>query len=681
MFCSSFSFYYLCHRIGKPRERLYIYVKLKNFTFMKETLIFLMSLLFAVLMVTSCSKSDDSDNIVPPSPTPENPTNPTSEDESDSPPAEPGFENLTDAQLDGYTSDLAVRLMFLAMNPDAEYNDIDLIDHYLNGLAYAYSKGTRGVWGQAKAALDFALVLKDANALHRSTLVGAMCKWGYRDKASRDAIWADIKKSKCLPSQYNSLSSDEFWKEFSSGKLDWYAKEVYKAVMDEAQDGFSRTGDLAAEMAANKLRHIDLTMSVAPKLVEAGCNIVFAFGDDLISNGKLAYDFVNTNGEVVLQMCNGNLTGDACLDMVNNNLKLLSKGLEEVVPTSQDLYELLSDLTFEQVKALNKEIEQVIKEAGNRYVTEGEISQFVANVKDIVIATPWKMNFADQEYVAKDGTVFEIETVNGKAYNFVYADQNENVLLEAKCSVKEGWITLRVDYLDDRCDLLPKGTAEGDIVPIPYLGVGSETAPVDITLWWKSDRHNMKSFQIKKETLFTDLIVEYNFAFSKYKYWRCVDKVFFTSDQISITKKGNLYTLKADKEENDISYTLNMEFEADGLNRDGRPNFGPAKKLSFYYIPLGGAKLPDGQTSGTVNDGLSFVLKNHPTRYVVNRYGDAYNIWDNDTDPMNVDEYSLWLKTFYTDKEPTTEQRIFGADDIGRVDVIGFYNVEDLSIY
>ena len=72
---------------------------------------------------------------------------------------------------------------------------------------------------------------------------------------------------------------------------------------------------------------------MAGPLIEAGANLVFAFGDDLIQTGKTAYDFVELNGQVVLQACNGNLTAETFIDACNNNLKLLSKGMEEIVPT------------------------------------------------------------------------------------------------------------------------------------------------------------------------------------------------------------------------------------------------------------------------------------------------------------------------------------------------------------
>ena len=647
---------------------------------MKNKLFFVM-LLFAALMTVGCSSSNDD-----PDPQKPDPEKPDPQKEETNVPVEPGFENLTDAQLDGYVSDFAVRVLFLAIDPDAEYNDIELIDHYLNGLAYISSKNTRGVWGQAKAAVDFALVLKDANALHRSTLIGAMATWGYTSKAIRNEIWKDIQEAKCLPEKYNSYSSDQFWTEFSMGNLDWYAKGVYNAVMAKSKDGISKTGDLAAEMASNRLRHIDLTMAIAPKLVEAGCNVMFAFGDDLISNGKLAYDFVETNGKVLLQINKGNLTGEACLDAVNNNLKLLTKGLEEVVPTSQDLGELLSDLTFEQVKALNSEIEKVIKDAGNRSLTEGAISDFVDNVKGIINPTPWKMNFADQVYEAKDGTCFEVETVEGQAYHFSYYDKYENVLLEGKCAVKETYINVRVDYLDENCDIVPKGTTVGDIVPIPYLGGKEETTPHDIYLWWNSSQHDNKVFFIKTEQLYTHFKFGFTIATKNKdgKTGYTSDRMNFTpDDRITITRQKNVYSIKAERNTEEESLTLVLELEQNGLNYAGRPSFGNIKTLSFYHFMLKEPEIP-ARGQGDVLDLLSFTIKDHPFRsYSKSTTNiDEYDFWRNNSwTGLKVEDFVFNVKDYMSGEITGETSWEYDATTGGEVSLSAFYAVEDITHY
>ena len=605
---------------------------------------------------------------------------------------ESGFENLTEADFDNYTQDLAVRLLCMLYDPNADYNDIALIDHYMNGLAYAQATQgtTRGVWGQAKSVVDFALVVKDANALHRTTLVGAMAKWGYSDKQSREEIWQDIRKSGCLPSDCNSYTADQFWKEFSSGNLDTYARKVYDAVMSTAVDN-NKTSDLATDMANNNLRHIDLTLAVAPKLVEAGANIVFAFGDDLISNGKLAYDFVNTNGTVMLQIAEGNLTADDFIDACNNNLKLLTKGLKEIVPTSQDLGELLADFTAEQIKALNKEIEDAIKRAGNQQLTSDDIAMFVDNVKDILLPTPWTINFADIVYQAKDGSTFEIEATKGGgegkiSYKLVYCDKYESVLLEAKCSVKKDYITIRVDYLDERCDLLPAGAAVDDIFPIPYLGGTGEAAPENIYLWWDSNLHEFKSFHIKREVLFTDLYFSSAFycADENENSTRCIHKIAFTQDEMTITKKQNVYTVKALKEVDNISYSLEFQFDDEGTKRNGDPLVSNIRSLEFYRILLSGYQ-PTGKNSywGDVYVTLSDVTYKGYTdasKYSTLQSNDKYLSWGGTN---NDEAYTMKQFTAYMNyvQDGSTKTYNYAPQYGGLIDIKGFYQCDDINKY
>lgn len=661
---------------------------------MKTKFFTVMLLMCSAFAFISCSTDDSTDTdtspvVVPDTPTPSIDIRP-----------EAGFDNLTEEDMDNYAGDLVTRLLFMLYDPDADYNDIQLIDHYLNGLAYAQSLSTnraasRGIWGQAKAVYDFAKVVKDANTLHRTTLIGAMATWGYSDKESRDEIWRDIRESGCLPSKYNSLSADEFWKEFSLGNLDSYAQDVYNAVMacsGEIGADRNRTGDLAATMAYNHLRHIDMTMAVAPKLIEAGANIVFAFGDDLIQNSKLAYDFVNTNGEVVLQSAQGNLTAEAFMDACNNNLKLLTNGLKEVVPTTQDLTQLLSDLTTEQIKALNKEIDEAIKRAGDQQITKEEIAMFVENATEIIKPSSWTMNFADVVYEAKDGTTFEIQSESGgaenkKSYKFIYCDKYENVLLEAKCAVKKDYITIRVDYFDEGCDLLPSGTTMGDIIPIPYLGGGGDTTPTNIILWWDSNLHTFKSFNIKKEDTFTSMFFTCNltvsdeagFASLKYKQSLC-----FNSDEMVVSKQNNTYTLTAEREIDNVHYTIKMQFNDEGLNSNGQPKMSNIISMEYYRIPLGEKATLDWSWHH-----VSFTLSNLRYLYYVDN--------SKNSNTSDDDIYVMWqgaggytynnftMDDFYGDfwygGESSSTEFYFHGDDTGTVQVQVFYKCDDLEKY
>ena len=460
----------------------------------RKNLILSGKLLTACLAIWVClaaCSSDDPEEPVKPD-NPENPVNPT-----------PGG-SITEEQADEYMAELMARCLVVACAPDAECNDADKIFSLLETLADQQTRTTRGVWGQAKAAVDFFKVLNDANKLHRVTIIGSMAKLGLTDQASRQKIYEDIMNSKenPLPASKRNLSCEDFWKEYSRGDLDLYAKEIYKAVLDELVTSESTaTEKLADYLVDSNKRPIDLTLQVAGPLIEAGANLVFAFGDDMIQAGKTAYDFVELNGQVVLQACEGNLTAESFIDACNNNLKLLSKGMEEIVPTSQDLFELLSDLTTEQIKELNQEIEKTIKEAGNTTLSPSDVAFFVSKVKDI-LKIEWSVDFLNKEYVNQtDSTYITFEQEEGKSYTFYYMDNFENVLMEGKCAINPDCIALRVDYAEDGCDLLPKaGVPESGIIIIPYMaqsisGNGTES----IYLWWSSDEGKLKIFNLREE--------------------------------------------------------------------------------------------------------------------------------------------------------------------------------------
>ncbi|MBQ6051106.1 MAG: hypothetical protein IJL35_11020 [Bacteroidaceae bacterium] len=550
---------------------------------------------FAALMLGSCGSDDPTPNV------PETPVNPQDPDWNYTIDPEPGFENLTEAQYDEMLADFMARVIYLCISPDAEYNDVELLDHYLNGFAYA-QRQTRGIWGQMKAAYDFAKVMKDANVLHRTVLVGAVANYGYSSREKRAEIWRDIRDSGCLPGKYQSMDSDEFWKEFSLGRMDKYARQVYNAVMEKSSEiGQDRnvTGDLAAEMASNKLRHIDLTMTIAPKLLEAGCNVVFAFGDDIISNGQLAYDFVNKNGKLVLEVMDGNMTADTCLDAVNNNLKLISKALEEVVPTQQELFELLSDMSFEQISELNKEIETAVRMYGDMTISNDDLGVFVDRAREILGVHPWVMNFADLVYEASDGTEFEIVTNEGKAFTFYYTDKNENVLLEAKCAVTENYINIRVDDMDERCDLLPRDASLGDVFAIPYKSYANyPDPPGTISLWWSSNLHSFKDFTRKKEDVFDAIrfhcMLSFDLKGEQGGRGSWNTDVNFASDQMVITKgKENTYTLVAEKDSKEINdlqevhRTLKITYRDLGQDEKRKPKMSDIIELEYHYYPHG----------------------------------------------------------------------------------------------
>lgn len=375
---------------------------------------------------------------------------------------------MSEEELSNFTGDLVARMLVLAYNPKSSVNDAERIDYLLSTLSQQQIPVTRGVWSQAKAIVDFGMVMKDANKLHRCTVIGAMSKFGVKSKEERQRIWRDIMDADVLPKEYR-MSSDQFWKAYSMGDLDYYAIPIYKAIMDHALDSpSSATERLATDMANNGMRHIDLTLAIAPKLIEAGANIVFAFGDDLIQTSKLAYDFVETNGKVVFEVVEGNLTAETFIDACNNNLKLLSSGLNDIIPDGSDLAEILTDATTEQIKQLNQEINDAIAMAGNNSLSARDVAFFVDRMKN-VLKIDWKPEFLDEDYVSKDKTYFHITSNPNKTHVFHYYDADGEIMWGGKCSVDPKYIYVQASVLDEKCDLLRNPKKVGDVVAIPFV--------------------------------------------------------------------------------------------------------------------------------------------------------------------------------------------------------------------
>ena len=103
------------------------------------------------------------------------------------------------------------------------------------------------------------------------------------------------------------------------------------------------------------------------------------------------------------------MTGEALATACNTNLKLLSKGMEEIFTDQQDLFELMSDATTEQIKKLNEEINRVLTEAGNTTLSASDVDFFVSKVKEIM-NIGWKVDFVGLEFVnANDSSVISFE--------------------------------------------------------------------------------------------------------------------------------------------------------------------------------------------------------------------------------------------------------------------------------
>ena len=413
-------------------------------------------------------------------------------------------EQLTEDQANEKLCELMSRSIVLGLLDNCPVEEVDQFWSLFETMAgQIETKGYPGVWGQIKSLYDFDVAVMSTNEVHRATLIGVMSKCGETSKASRDQIYERIIKTPGVP-DYCKVGSDKFWTKFSMGEFDRAAVNIYHAVISERlESGDTPAQRVANYMDYNNLREIDMMRKCAGTLIEAGANVIFAFGNDLIQNGKLAYDFVNVHGELVLQAVEGNLTSEKCIDVLNFNLKLLTKGLEEVIPTSQNLTEVLADLSAEQIKALQKEIEQTLRETGNYQLDDKALEWFEYRAKQI-LGLDWKVDFADKTFYNKDDLSEIIFHSNAnQAYTFNYSDKDGNTLIEGKCSITQRYISVRVDVKAKGAeDLLPRGRTItlGDIISIPYRTYDDGWGGTEvIDMWSDGGEQYSKMFHLKVE--------------------------------------------------------------------------------------------------------------------------------------------------------------------------------------
>ena len=353
--------------------------------------------------------------------------------------------------------------------------------------------------------------------MYRAALLGAMSKTEQMGPEARRAIWRNImeappysngRTTMSLPDAYR-VSCDDFWKSFSLGEFDDASIFIYTAVTSHFQDSEKTPGQVVAEyLYHNNMREIDMMLSAAGPIIQEGCNIVFAAGDDLISWGQTAYDYVEKNGQVILQKCKGNLTAETCADAFNTNLKILMGQLEEIYPQSGDLAGVLADFTTDQIKAFNKAIQEAITSAGSGTLSEENLSWFTSQVQEI-IGIKHEPSFLNQTFFNKDDmSQLTIEGRMGHAYEFFYTDRHGNILMEGKCAIDNKYISVRVDEssLNPSCDLLPPdGLPNTGIVTIPYSIFDEGTI---ILRNYKGTSLNSKYFSIMNDEMTESLFDE-----------------------------------------------------------------------------------------------------------------------------------------------------------------------------
>ena len=466
----------------------------------------IMMALCMALCLSACSESnnDEPDGPVKPDPVVPDPTNPE----------KPSYPTLTESEASADLAELMVRCMVLGADPTAECNDFGRLWELMETIYH--QPETRGVWSAAVSVFKFKQALDNSRALYRAALLGAMVETDQLGPDARKSIWRSIMDAPpyeegltkiSLPSKYR-VGCEDFWKSFSLGEFDDASVFIFTAVTSHFNDSDKTPAQVVAEyLYDHNMREIDLMLASAGPIIEQGCNVVFAAGGDLISWGQTAYDYVEKNGQVILQKCKGNLTGETYADAFNTNLKILIGGLEEIYPQSGDLAGVLADFTTDQVKAFNKALHEALTTAGATTLSPEDVTWFVSQVQDIV-GFKKEPTFLNQAYFCKDDmSQLTIEGTQGHSYQFYYTDRYGNVLMEGMCAVDNKYISVRVDEtsLNPSCDLLPQeGLSMGGIVNIPYYVMNEGT----LVLWYQTRNHSSKYFSIMNDELTESLFDE-----------------------------------------------------------------------------------------------------------------------------------------------------------------------------
>ncbi|MBQ7181004.1 MAG: hypothetical protein IJR87_06905, partial [Bacteroidaceae bacterium] len=476
-----------------------------------KTISRLLTILMVLCMALCLGACSESNNDEPDGPTPSGPTNP----ENPENPENPTFPTLTEEEASADLAELMVRCLMLGLDPKAECNDFGRL-WILMETIYNQPETRGGVWSGAVSVFKFKQAIDNSRVLYRAALLGAMVETDQLGPEARKAIWRNIMDAPpygdgltkmSLPNEYR-VGCEDFWKSFSLGEFDDASVFIFTAVTSHFADSDKTPGQVVAEyLYSHNMREIDLMLTSAGPIIEQGCNVVFASGDELISWGQTAYDYVEKNGQVIIQKCKGNLTGETYVDAFNTNLKILIGGLEEIYPQSGDLAGVLADFTTDQVKAFNKALHEAITTAGATTLSPEDVNWFVSQVQEIIGAKK-DPTFLNQLYFCDDDmSQVIIETRDGHAYQFFYTDRHGNVLMEGKCAVDNKYISVRVDEtsLDSNCDLLPKeGLSKEGIVNIPYYQMDEGT----LVLWYQTSSHRSKYFTIMNDEMTEGLFDE-----------------------------------------------------------------------------------------------------------------------------------------------------------------------------
>lgn len=306
---------------------------------------------------------------------------------------------VSDSLLNEYSNSL-IMLSFLYTICPEEYGPNDAAAYWgaLETLANYVDKNniqTRGIFSQGVCYIKFVDALKSAGTTHRCMLMGVISKLGYDNEKDLTSMFKEIRSQLDDSKSIREYSAMDFWRDFSLGKLDNKvtlnkdidAISIYHAVLSAGRlQSFDTPAQRVAEyLDYNNLSEINMTLSIAPSLIEAGVNLALGSSHDLIQNGKLAFDIVEANGKLGIDFVKGNLNAKTLSNAAATNLKLMSKALEEILPNSQDLLECVVDATVEQVQAFNEEVYSIINDCPQALSPEA-LELFKMNVELILLS-------------------------------------------------------------------------------------------------------------------------------------------------------------------------------------------------------------------------------------------------------------------------------------------------------
>lgn len=245
---------------------------------------------------------------------------------------------------------------------------------------------TRGIIGAACAGFKAAIELYMIPNEERALVLGVMNNIGaFKDKKKLTELYYAVS-----PAQRRGYDDPiKFWNAFSTGKIDERVPRIYNDIFmagNYAEQGGHAPEEFFNTCIKNNITPANIVVDIAKPLIEAGQDLVIASAPDLISWGKTAYDIINADGSLVMQIASGNISNQDFIKAANENIKLFAKGLEKCGShwiEDGDIFDILADFTAEQAKELQQCINLHLEMADKFKVSSDDIQSFITDFKKI----------------------------------------------------------------------------------------------------------------------------------------------------------------------------------------------------------------------------------------------------------------------------------------------------------